>query len=100
MNFDAVGDNVRGLLTATRSYVVPRFQRDFSWDEYNYKEFLNDLLAQLICDDNNGDVIEFKTSQYYLGNMIFLGTKDKTSVEIIDGQQRLNHRDDFIGCHS
>ena len=45
MNFDAVGDNVRGLLTATRSYVVPRFQRDFSWDENNYKELLNDLLA-------------------------------------------------------
>ncbi|MBO2714617.1 DUF262 domain-containing protein [Lactiplantibacillus plantarum] len=89
MNFDAVGDNVRGLLTATRSYVVPRFQRDFSWDENNYKELLNDLLSQITCDDNNGDVIEFKTSQYYLGNMIFLGTKDKTSVEIIDGQQRL-----------
>ncbi|MDK1736623.1 DUF262 domain-containing protein [Dellaglioa algida] len=90
MNFDAVGDNVRGLLTATRTYVVPRFQRDFSWDESNYKELLKDLIAQIRCEQSESSAnVSFQTSQYYLGNMIFLGTKDKGSVQIIDGQQRL-----------
>lgn len=90
MNFDATGDNIRGLLTATRSYIVPRFQRDFSWDQNNYRELLDDLLTQITFeDDPNKDSITFKTSHYYLGNMIFLGTRDRNSVEIIDGQQRL-----------
>lgn len=90
MNFDATGDNIRGLLTATRSYIVPRFQRDFSWDQNNYRELLDDLLTQIKYeDDPNSDSITFETSHYYLGNMIFLGTRDKGSVEIIDGQQRL-----------
>lgn len=88
MNFDAVGDNIKGLLTSTRTYVVPRFQRDFSWNENNYKELLNDLLKQINFSTEN-ETIKFTTSQYYLGNMIFSGMKDAESVKIIDGQQRL-----------
>lgn len=85
MNFDATGDTFRGLLTSTRFYKIPRFQRDFSWEKSNNDELLNDIIKQVNYDKQSG----FTNNKYYLGNMIFLGTKDKESVEVIDGQQRL-----------
>ncbi|MFZ7995056.1 DUF262 domain-containing protein [Bacillus velezensis] len=86
MNFEAMSDNIRGLFTATRTYKIPRFQRDFSWDQNNYNEFLNDMLSQISF---NPDTAKFETSQYFLGNMLFLGEKDKDLVQVVDGQQRL-----------
>ncbi|GEK34510.1 DUF262 domain-containing protein [Kurthia sibirica] len=86
MNFDAMSDNIRGLLTATRTYRIPRFQRDFSWDQNNYNEFLKDMLSQISF---NPKTSKFETSQYFLGNMLFLGEKDTDLVEVVDGQQRL-----------
>lgn len=86
MNFDATGDTFRGLLTATRVYQIPRFQRDFSWEKSNNEEFLDDLVGQVRYDNEKKS---FDYRKYYLGNMIFLGTKDKDSVKVIDGQQRL-----------
>ncbi|MBM7030708.1 hypothetical protein CHR37_12165 [Bacillus velezensis] len=86
MNFEAMSDNIRGLFTATRTYKIPRFQRDFSWDQNNYNEFLNDMLSQISF---NPDTAKFETSQYFLGNMLFLGEKDKDIVQVVDGQQRL-----------
>ena len=41
------------------------------------------MLSQILFNDN------FSTSEYYLGNMLFLGEKNKELVEVIDGQQRL-----------
>ncbi|MGX8792704.1 DUF262 domain-containing protein [Oceanobacillus sp. M60] len=84
MDFDARSNSIKGLLTATRLYRIPRFQRDFSWEQNNYDEFLNDMLFQINFTDS-----KFKASQYYLGNMLFLGEKDEDFVEVIDGQQRL-----------
>lgn len=88
MKFDASGETIKGLLGSTRIYEIPRFQRDFSWEKYNYEELLRDLQKQIKIKIDNGR-IDFKTSGYYLGNMIFLGEKDKNRVKIIDGQQRL-----------
>ncbi|RSD28493.1 DUF262 domain-containing protein [Mesobacillus subterraneus] len=86
MKFEAMSDNIRGLFTATRTYKIPRFQRDFSWDQNNYNEFLNDILSQISF---NPESAKFETSQYFLGNMLFLGEKEKDVVEVVDGQQRL-----------
>lgn len=84
MNFDADRDSIKGLLGTTRTYEIPRFQRDFSWETRHYSDFFYDMLSQLRFNDS-----KFETSQYYLGNMLFLGNKDDASVEVIDGQQRL-----------
>ncbi len=68
MKFDASGETIKGLLGSTRIYEIPRFQRDFSWEKYNYEELLKDLQKQIKIDNGR---IDFKTSGYYLGNMIF-----------------------------
>lgn len=84
MKFDARSENFRGVLTAARFYKIPRFQRDFSWDESNYHEFLFDLVSQIKTENN-----EYVATQYFFGNMLFLGEKEGESVEVVDGQQRL-----------
>lgn len=84
MNFNAENSTIKGLLSNPRSYQIPRFQRDFSWDKSNYNEFLTDMLGQIKVEHNT-----FQTSQYYLGNMLFLGENNSKFVEVIDGQQRL-----------
>lgn len=84
MTFEARGDSIKGLLTSTRRYKIPRFQRDFSWDQSNYEEFFEDIINNIYF--KNGS---FGTNQYYLGNMLFLGEKEGNEVEVIDGQQRL-----------
>ena len=86
MHFDAMSDNIRGILTNQRIYKIPRFQRDFSWDSSNYSDFFNDILSQITFTKENDSFIY---SKYYLGNMLFLGNKDSVEVEVIDGQQRL-----------
>lgn len=85
MNFEASSETIKSLLSYPRTYVVPRFQREFSWSKNNYGELLDDLISQLEFDESG----EIFTSQYYLGNMIFMGHKEGNTVEIIDGQQRL-----------
>lgn len=84
MKFDARSGNFKSVLTAARYYRIPRFQRDFSWDKNNYHDFLFDLISQIKTENN-----EIVTTQYFFGNMLFLGEKEGESVEVVDGQQRL-----------
>lgn len=86
MNFEATSNNIKGVFTATRRYRIPRFQRDFSWEQSNYNEFLTDMLSQITF---NTETNKFENSQYFLGNMLFLGRKESDLVEVIDGQQRI-----------
>lgn len=87
MGFEAVSENIRGLLSANKIYHIPRFQREFSWEVKNYKEILNDMLYQIsVVKEGN---LTLATSQYFLGNMLFLGGKEKAEVAVVDGQQRL-----------
>ncbi len=84
MGFEPLGKTVKSLISSHNTFSIPRFQRDFSWDKQNYDEFYKDILNQLIIKGK-----EFQADKYFLGNMIFLGSKDHETVEVIDGQQRL-----------
>lgn len=87
MNFKPDEKNIRSLLKSGCRFVIPRFQREYSWDKKNYQEFFGDMVNNLnvlngkICDD-----------QYFLGTMLFIGNfaeKPDKPIEVVDGQQRL-----------
>ena len=87
MNFKPEEKTIRSLLKSGCQFVIPRFQREYSWDRKNYKEFLDDMINNLIISDNN-----ISNDQYFLGTMLFLGNfseKPDKPIEVIDGQQRL-----------
>lgn len=93
MAFKAIGNSFKNLLTASRVYKIPDYQRDFSWDKGNYMVFLQDIISQLSFEENRNEndniSVSFKTHPYYMGNMIFLGADTDDEVDVIDGQQRI-----------
>lgn len=65
----------------TKTYVVPAYQRNYSWTEKEIRELLTDLLDFF---DNS------KEPYYLLGDVIVVDTKSSDyDFEIIDGQQRI-----------
>jgi uncharacterized protein with ParB-like and HNH nuclease domain len=57
-------------------YVVPQFQRDYSWDQDNWEDLWNDILT----------IYEEKDS-HYMGSIV-LQNNGNSKFQIIDGQQR------------
>ena len=87
MNFKPDEKNIRSLLKSSCQFVIPRFQREYSWDKKNYKEFFEDMINNLVVVEGN-----IKDEQYFLGTMLFVGNfteKPDKPIEVIDGQQRL-----------
>ena len=87
MKFIPEEKTIKVLLSAGKVYNIPRFQREYSWDKSNYKEFFDDMVNNLTIDN-----MEIKYNPYFIGTMLFIGTiSDNPSVpiEVVDGQQRL-----------
>lgn len=64
-----------GALFSNSTFEVPQFQREYSWQEEEVKEFFDDLQANL-----DGD-------SYFLGLVIL--TKEGQISQVVDGQQRI-----------
>lgn len=87
MNFKPDEKNIRSLLKSSCQFIIPRFQREYSWDKKNYQEFFEDMINNLVVDEGN-----IKDDQYFLETMLFVGNfteKPDKPIEVIDGQQRL-----------
>jgi len=66
------------LLASGKRFVVPTFQRDYSWKEEQWEDLWADILD---LRGKNNDV-------HYLGTIV-IKNADEATFEIIDGQQRL-----------
>lgn len=74
------------LLSARCQFMIPRFQREYSWEKRNYDEFINDMIACLKIQ--NGQICDVP---YFLGTMLFIGNLEMAgrTLDVVDGQQRL-----------
>ena len=66
-------------------YIVPVYQRPYSWDKEQIDVLLDDLFESYLEDKNSG---------YYIGNIIVHDKNEKLNghipqFELVDGQQRL-----------
>jgi uncharacterized protein with ParB-like and HNH nuclease domain len=59
-------------------FMIPDYQRAYSWENDQYSDFFNDLYEQ-----TKGDNL------YFLGNILVEDNKNSQKMEIIDGQQRI-----------
>ena len=87
MNFKPDEKNIRSLLKSGCQFVIPRFQREYSWDKKNYQEFFEDMINNLVVSSG-----VINDDQYFLGTMLFVGNfaeKPDKPIEVVDGQQRL-----------
>lgn len=82
--FKAEERTVRDILSKKEVlFQIPRNQRDYVWEEKQWKELANDIFD---CIEYEND--EFKNNEYFIGSCVL--EKHKKNVEyIVDGQQRL-----------
>ncbi|WPU96416.1 DUF262 domain-containing HNH endonuclease family protein [Mucilaginibacter sabulilitoris] len=70
---------VSGLFDSTqRHFIIPVYQRAYSWETEQLDVFLNDLKEQIQGGNN-----------YFLGNILLETIIKDVEYEVIDGQQRL-----------
>ncbi len=68
-----------GHILADHLVEVPHFQRSYSWERINVREYLDDLRRA-----------RAKNSQYFMGTLVFAKPDDGSDRRrIVDGQQRL-----------
>lgn len=87
MDIKPYDKTIRDILGSKRQFVIPRFQREYSWDKKNYQEFLEDMVGNLIIKEG-----KISSSQYFLGTMLFIGNfteGTEQEIQVVDGQQRL-----------
>ena len=65
------------LMGNGKSYSIPRFQRDYSWDQEELTTLWHDIESMMETE-----------TQHFMGYLV-LQTSDGKSFQIIDGQQRL-----------
>ena len=60
-----------------KKYIIPRFQRDYSWENNHWTELWQDI-----------EQMREARSQHFMGYLVFQ-TEDGKTFQIIDGQQRI-----------
>lgn len=87
MDIKPYDKTIRDLLGSKRQFIIPRFQREYSWEKKNYQEFFEDMMSNLTIE--NGHIV---ANQYFLGTMLFIGNFAEGTdqeIQVVDGQQRL-----------
>jgi len=71
--------------SSQKHFIIPVYQRAYSWEKPEWRTFLNDLLEQIEGQNN-----------YFYGNILLETIKKDIKYEIIDGQQRITTLTIFI----
>ena len=73
------------LDSSQKSFAIPAYQREYSWEKKHWNVFLTDIIEQIEGGNN-----------YFYGNILLETIKKDVKYEIIDGQQRITTLTIFI----
>jgi len=97
-------------LVKKRDFRLPLFQREYSWDEENWEEFIQSITnfmdnknsseekqygsysteEEEVADENGNQEYDIDQEEYFAGDIILQkGNKKNAFCKVIDGQQRL-----------
>ncbi|WP_083252664.1 DUF262 domain-containing protein [Haladaptatus sp. W1] len=80
MDIDATESTVQGVFANKSTYTVPDYQRPYSWEKEQWKDFWTDLNT-------------IKGTTHFLGSIVLIkhdqGFNQLAELEVVDGQQRL-----------
>lgn len=86
MDMVAYTRNIRDILNLSKKYVIPRFQREYSWGEDELKTLFNDITDKINLNSEGGLFPE----EYFIGSLVLVGDDaSDTEFLVVDGQQRL-----------
>lgn len=84
--FDTKTTGFQELIGNGKKYIIPEFQRDFSWKEEHWEDLWQDLV----------DIYEDKEEQHYMGAIVLQNTDNNKTFIVVDGQQRITTLSLFI----
>lgn len=84
MNFEASHKTIKTVFSGDKKYIIPRFQREYSWGKEELSELWIDVLSCIYEKDG-----ELKTTDYFIGTLVLIGNENQDQLQVIDGQQRL-----------
>jgi uncharacterized protein with ParB-like and HNH nuclease domain len=85
MELHAYTRTISDLLSVKKTYVVPRFQREYSWTKEQVTELWEDTFSGLTQQPDG----EFLHEEYFIGALVLVGSDKSPELKIVDGQQRL-----------
>lgn len=94
MDFKSGKKSISGLFSCKKQFIIPRFQREYTWGKVELNEFIDDILSRIYV--KNG---ELDTSEYFWGSLLLVGDLDdqkELAVEVVDGQQRITTMTIFL----
>ncbi|MCS4461736.1 DUF262 domain-containing protein [Clostridium botulinum] len=85
MDFYAYPRTIKDILTLNRKYSIPRFQREYAWEEEEHTMFWKDIHINISLQDG-----KLSNNDYFIGVLVLVGNDSKDSeFLVVDGQQRL-----------
>lgn len=84
MELNAETRSVNEIFSPNKKYLVPRFQREYSWKEEEIDEFWEDIVQQIHISEGS-----VSNEEYFIGCIVLVGEDAKPDYLIVDGQQRL-----------
>ena len=84
MDLHAYTKSIGDLLSVNKKYIVPRFQREYSWKEEEVLELWKDLCSNIKI--RSGECVNL---EYFIGSLVLVGQDSSPEMKIVDGQQRL-----------
>lgn len=84
MDLHAYTKTVYDIFSINKKYVVPRFQREYSWGDDEVTELWRDLVSSIFTKDE-----QLENQEYFIGSLVLVGEDKSTEFKIVDGQQRL-----------
>lgn len=87
MEFKAQPRTIYDALVLKRKYIIPRFQREYSWEADELNSLWDDLIDSF--EYKNGELV---ASEYFIGSLVLVGDDDDSinvDRQVVDGQQRL-----------
>lgn len=85
LNFDIEKKSIGDVLTRWR-FSVPEYQRLYSWKTKQHRQIWSEIQMFIDAELRSG---QNNVSDVFFGSMYFAVRDDETTLEVIDGQQRL-----------
>ncbi|MFY1050403.1 DUF262 domain-containing protein [Ectopseudomonas khazarica] len=87
MELHAYTKNLNEIFSLNKKYIVPRFQREFSWTKEEITEFWEDITTCISQTKKGSKTL--KNEDYFIGSLVLIGDDASFEHSIVDGQQRL-----------
>ena len=79
MDLKPKSKTITQFLSSRCQFSIPRFQREYSWEKRNYREFIDDMIACLRITDK-----AIYDSPYFLGTMLFIGNLEMAGQTLLN----------------